>query len=137
MLIWQKQHRSAHLRKLARAREMIGRNMRVKDAANLPTMAPRQVDIHLRVKRGINHHGLLACADEVREATFSGASHLKNMHSVAGYRYFSDVPGQTPRLHPALKGKRLYPSCLQFLRRNQARFASATAGYYRHFTSTC
>src|SRR5713226_1013166 len=111
---------------------MIGMNMRVKDAANLPTMAPRQVDIYLRVKRGINHHGLLACADEVREATFSGASHLKNMHSVASYRYFCDVPGQAPRLHPTLKGKRLYPSCLKLLRRNQARFASATDGHNRY-----
>src|SRR5258707_3997851 len=76
LLIWQEQHGSAHLRKLARARKMIGMDVRVEDAGNLPTVAPRQVEVVLRIKRGINHHSLLACANEIGEAAFSGAPHL-------------------------------------------------------------
>src|SRR5712692_6797590 len=101
---------------------MIGMNMRVKNAGNLPIMAPRQVEVHLGVKRGINHHDLLACTNEVRKAALSGAPHLKNMHNITTYRYFSNVPGQTPRLHPAIERKCLYPSCGKLLGGNQASF---------------
>ena len=64
---------------------MIGVDMCIEDAGNLPPVAPRQVEIHVRIKGGIDHERFLPCANEVGEAAFAGAPHLDDPR--AGNRY--------------------------------------------------
>src|SRR5260370_9650208 len=87
----------------------------VKDTCDLPALGLCQVEVHLRVQRGINHDGLLAFANEIGEASFSGAPHLDDTGTTLLHRYLSDIPGQTPRLHATFNGKRLYPSRCKLL----------------------
>src|SRR5260370_12522748 len=110
---------------------MVGMNVCVEDAGDLPPMAPRQVEIYLRVKRGIDHHGLLACINEVRKASFSCAPHLDDTDVVRRHRYFSSVPAQTPGLHAAVQRQRLQPASLQLRGRPLPGFASPTPGHAR------
>src|SRR6266702_7762090 len=105
LLVGQKEHGSAYLCKLARAREMIGVDVRVEDAGNLPTMAPRQIEIDVRSKRGIDHESFLTCANEVGEATFAGAPYLDNTRRTIFERDLGSIPRHAPRLHPSLKGE--------------------------------
>src|SRR5947209_4165108 len=106
LLVGQKEPGSAHLCKLARAREMIGVDVRVEDAGNLPPMAPCQVEIDVRIKGGIDHESFLTCANEVGKATFAGASYLDNTRRTIFERDLGSIPSQAPRLHPSLKGER-------------------------------
>src|SRR5438128_5713058 len=102
---------------------MIGMNVGIKDAGNLPIVTPRQVEIHLRVKRSIDHHSLLPRANEVGETAFAGAPHLDDAEVARGYRHFSSIPGRAPRLHTAVKRHRLKPSGSQLLGGDLAGFA--------------
>ena len=99
LLIWQKKLCSTGLGELTRAGQVIGMDVRVKDTCDLPALGLCQVEVHLRVQRGINHDGLLAFANEIGEASFSGAPHLDDTGTTLLHRYLSDIPGQTPRLH--------------------------------------
>src|SRR5712691_10622919 len=104
LLVGQKELGSAHLCKLARAREMIGVDVRVEDAGNLPPMAPCQVEIDVRIKGGIDHESFLTCANEVGEAAFAGAPHLDDTRRTIFERDLGSIPRKAPRLHPSLKG---------------------------------
>src|SRR5712691_11445689 len=110
---------------------MIGVNVGLQDTSNLPPVLRSQVEIHLWVKRSVNHHRFILCTNEVRKAPFSCAPHLDDTDVVRRKRDFSNIPGQTPRLHPALQGQRLDPSCGQLLGCNLTGFASSTHGYNR------
>src|SRR5260370_39592064 len=104
-------------------------DVRVKVTSDLPALGLWQVEVHLRVQRGINHDGLVALANEIGEASFSGAPHLDDTSTTLLHRYLSGIPGQTPRLHATFKGKRLYPSHYQLLSGDLAGFACCT---HRH-----
>src|SRR5260370_29545232 len=85
---------------------MIGMNVRIEDAGDLPTLAPCQVEIDVRIKGGIDHESFLTCANEVGEAAFAGAPYLDDTRRTIFERYHSCIPRQAPCLHPSLKGER-------------------------------
>src|SRR6266849_4855054 len=109
---------------------MVSMNVCVKDARDLPPVLCRQVKIHLWVKRSINHKSLLAPTNEVGETPLSGTPYLDDMCRTFWERHLSDVPGQTPCLHPAIQRTCLYTPCLKVLSCKQAGFASSTHGYH-------
>src|SRR6266849_2042550 len=110
---------------------MVSMNVCIKDAGDLPPVLCSQVKIYLWVKRSINDQSFILCPKKVRKASFSCAPHLKHPHSVASERDFSNVPGQTPPLHPAFQGQRLDPTCGQLIGGNLTGFASRTHGHDR------
>ncbi len=79
--------------------------MGVQHTRNLPAVLACEIQIHLWIKRGVNHGSCLAIANEVGEAAFSGAPHLYDTGSALWHRHLGSIPGQTPRLHPPLKGE--------------------------------
>src|SRR5438874_8414650 len=85
---------------------MVGMNVRVEDAGNLPPMALCQVEIDVRIKGGIDHESFLTCANEVGEAAFAGAPYLDDTRRTIFERDLGRIPRKAPCLHPSLKGAR-------------------------------
>ncbi len=102
LLIGKHEHRSIPFGELARSGEMIGVNVGLQYAGNLPPVLRSQIKIHLGVKRGIDDGSFFACPNEVGKTAFASPSHLDHPHGASWYGHLGGIPGQAPGFHSSL-----------------------------------
>jgi hypothetical protein len=75
------------------AGEVVGVDVGVEDVGDTTAALLRKLHEHLRVYGRVDHGGLLARADEIREAALAGVAHLDYLSLRARGRNLRGVPG--------------------------------------------
>src|SRR5579875_994178 len=110
---------------------MVGMNMRVEDAGNVPAPVSRQIEIHLRVEGGIDDEGFFLYADEVGKTAFARAPHLDNMYWSIVDSNLGTTPGKTPGFHATFQGKGVKAVSCKEVGGNLTDFATGAHGHDR------